>query len=221
MSVKGGPNTVTSGLVLELDAGNIKSYPGTGTTWFDKSGNAYNGTLINGPTFNTGSLGSIVFDGTNDYATGSLPTLNTWSVHLWYLSTDITSQLVFYPFSGTANSNGLGFGGTFNSNTNNRWYFFDGTTTFSSSTTAITTNTWYNLVVTKTSTTYNLYTNGQLSLNSTGVDLSFNQYTLGRRGDGVWYTKGNIATAQIYNRELSADEVLQNFNATKTRFGIQ
>ena len=221
MGVAGGPDLIQDGLVLSLDASDRNSYVSGSTTWFDLSGLNNSGSLTNGPTFDTGSLGSIVFDGTNDYATGSLPTLNTWSVHLWYLSTDITSQLVFYPFSGTANSNGLGFGGTFNSNTNNRWYFFDGTTTFSSSTTAITTNTWYNLVVTKTSTTYNLYTNGQLSLNSTGVDLSFNQYTLGRRGDGVWYTKGNIATAQIYNRELSADEVLQNFNAAKTRFGIQ
>jgi hypothetical protein len=67
MSVKGGPNTVTSGLVLELDAGNIKSYQSGSTTWFDKSGFANNGTLINGPTFNTGSGGSIVFDGTNDF----------------------------------------------------------------------------------------------------------------------------------------------------------
>jgi len=67
MSAIGGPAIITSGLVLELDAGNIKSYQSGSTTWFDKSGNASNGTLINGPTFNTGSLGSIVFDGVDDY----------------------------------------------------------------------------------------------------------------------------------------------------------
>ena len=75
MAVKGGPNTVTSGLVLELDAGNIKSYQSGSTTWFDKSGNAYNGTLINGPTFNTGSLGNIVFDGVDDYVLANLTPL--------------------------------------------------------------------------------------------------------------------------------------------------
>ena len=71
MSTIGGPNVVDSGLVLELDAGNIKSYQSGSTTWFDKSGFANNGTLVNGPTFNTGSGGSIVFDGVDDYVTTS------------------------------------------------------------------------------------------------------------------------------------------------------
>ncbi len=56
MSVKGGPNIVTSGMLLEFDAANTKSYPGSGATWFDKSGFANNGTLINGPTFNNCAL---------------------------------------------------------------------------------------------------------------------------------------------------------------------
>ncbi len=70
------PKIVTDGLVLALDAGNVKSYASGSTTWFDKSGNAYNGTLVNGPTFNTGSLGSIVFDGTNDYVSLIPPSFN-------------------------------------------------------------------------------------------------------------------------------------------------
>jgi len=61
------PKIVTDGLVLALDAGNTKSYPGTGTTWFDKSGRGNNGTLTNGPTFNSGNGGSIAFDGVDDY----------------------------------------------------------------------------------------------------------------------------------------------------------
>ena len=78
------PQIVTSGLVLSLDAGNTKSYPGTGTTWFDKSGNTYNGTLTNGPTFNTANLGSIVFDGVDDYVTcGTIPfTSNTFTIEV-------------------------------------------------------------------------------------------------------------------------------------------
>ena len=70
MSVKGGPNTVTSGLVLELDAGNIKSYPGSGTTWYDKSGNANNGTLTNRSATNPSWTGSyFTFDPTYVYGT--------------------------------------------------------------------------------------------------------------------------------------------------------
>jgi hypothetical protein len=60
---------VTDGLVLSLDAGNANSYPGTGTNWADLSGNGLNGTLVNGPTYNSANLGSIVFDGTNDHVT--------------------------------------------------------------------------------------------------------------------------------------------------------
>ena len=216
-----GPKVVTDGLVLALDAADRNSYPGSGTAWTDLSGRGNNGTLVNGVGYNSANFGSLSFDGSNDYVSGSIPTLNNWSMCLWYLSTDITSQSVFYPFSGTTGANGLGFGGTFDVNTNNRWYFFDGTNnSFSNSNTAVTTNVWYYLVVTKSSTTYNLYTNGSLSLNTTGADLSLTQYNLGRRGDGFWYTKGNIAQASLYNRALSAAEVSQNYNALRSRFGI-
>jgi hypothetical protein len=214
------PKIITDGLVLALDAGNVKSYPGSGTTWNDLSGNNNTGTLTNGPTFDGANGGSIVFDGTNDYVVGSISPISNWSMNIWYLSTDITSKLVFYPFSGTTGDNGLGFGGTFNVNTNNRWYFFDGTNTFSSSNTAITTNVWYNLVVTKSSTTYNLYTNGSLSLSGSGVNLSLTQYNLGRRGDNLFYVNGRIPQSSIYNRALSPQEILQNFNATRSRFGV-
>ena len=217
-----GPKVVTNGLVLQLDAGNSKSYPGSGTTWTDLSGRGNTGTLVNGVGYNSGNLGSLVFDGTNDYVSGSIPTLSSWSMTLWYRSTDITSQLVFYPFSGTTGANGLGFGGTLDASTNNRWYFFDGANVLSSANTVITTNVWYNLVVTKSSTTYNLYTNGSLSLSGSGVDLSLTQYNLGRRSDGggQFYVKGNIANTQIYNRALTAAEVQQNFNATRSRYSI-
>ena len=216
-----GPKVVTDGLVLALDAADRNSYPGSGTACTDLSGRGNNGTLVNGVGYNSANFGSLSFDGSNDYVSGSIPTLNNWSMCLWYLSTDITSQSVFYPFSGTTGANGLGFGGTFDVNTNNRWYFFDGTNnSFSNSNTAVTTNVWYYLVVTKSSTTYNLYTNGSLSLNTTGADLSLTQYNLGRRGDGFWYTKGNIVQASLYNRALTATEVSQNFNATRSRFSI-
>jgi hypothetical protein len=67
MSGISGPKIITSGCVLSLDAADKLSYKGSGTTWKDLSGNNNTGTLTNGPTFNAGNMGSIVFDGTNDY----------------------------------------------------------------------------------------------------------------------------------------------------------
>ena len=199
------PNTV----LLTCQKGTIR----------DRSSSAH-AITINGNAKSISGASYFEFDGTNAYVSGNLSTLTSWSMCIWYLSTDITSNFVFYPFSCNNAANGLGFGGTFDSTTNGRWYFFDGTNTFSSTNTAVTTNVWYNLVVTKSSTTYNLYTNGSLSLNTSGVDLNCTLYSLGRRGDGLWYAKGNIAQASIYNRALTAAEVSQNFNALRGRYGI-
>lgn len=215
----GTPPIVTNGLVLNLDAANTKSYVSGSTTWRDLSGNNNSGSLVNGPTFNSRNGGTVVFDGIDDYVTGSLPTLTNWTMCLWYLSTDITSSVVIYPYAGTSTANGLGFGGTYSSNTINRWYFFDGNNTLSNAATSVEINKWYNLVVTKSSTTYNLYTNGQLSLTTTGVDLPYTKYTLGRRGDAQPFSaKGIISNAMMYNRALTQQEVTQNYNALKSRF---
>jgi len=220
MGIARGPKIVTSGLVLALDAADKLSYPGTGTTWRDLSGNNNTGTLTNGPTFSAANMGSIVFDGTNDYVSGNLTTLSDWTISIWYYSNDITTNSVYYPVGGTSSSNGLGFGGNFNVNTQNRWYFFDGSNELSHANPNIVINKWYNLVVTKSSTSYNLYTNSLLSLSTTGINLSLTQYNLGRRGDGLWYVNGRIAGTLFYNRALSATEVLQNYNVTKYRFGL-
>jgi hypothetical protein len=220
MGVSGGPDMIQDGLVLSLNAADKNSYVGSGTAWTDLSGNSNNGTLTNGPTFSSANGGVISFDGVDDYVLGTLSTISTWTMSLWYLSRNISSALVYYPFSCTTGANGLGFGGTFSASTLNRWYFFDGTNTFSDSNTAVIINLWYNLVVTKVSTSYNLYTNGNLSMSATGVDLSCTQYNLGRRGDNVFYVNGNIAQASIYNRALSAAEILQNYNAQKSRFNL-
>jgi hypothetical protein len=219
MAFNRGPKIVTNGLVLALDAASRNSYPGSGTTWTDLSGNNNNGTLVNSPTFDSGNGGSIAFNGSTNYVSGSLSTINTWTMSVWYLSKNISSALVYYPFSGAALT-GLGFGGTFDANTQNKWFFFDGTNIFSNSNTSVVINTWYNLVVTKTSTSYNLYTNGNLSISGTGLDLSYSQYVLGARADGVWYVNGNVAQASMYNRVLSATEIAQNYNATKSRFNL-
>jgi hypothetical protein len=233
MSVKGGPNIVTSGLVLELDAGNIKSYPGTGTTWFDKSGNANNGTLINGPTFNTGSLGSIVFDGVDDYVdcgnplslqiTGSL-TLGIW---MKASTSSAIGSLINKSIEIFGNSNQkvyeLGF-------LNGNMYFQlgNGTTVASLfySSTPVVNNAWHYIICTWDGTTgtnsMKMYYDGSLVIqgDSTISTIQNVVFTL-QIGNGRRFPyTGNASITQIYNRALSADEVLQNFNATKGRFGL-
>jgi hypothetical protein len=83
-----GPNIITDGLVLALDAGSKKSYSGSGTTWKDLSGNGNNGTLVNGPTFDSGNGGSIVFDGFNDLTTvvgaGKTNYSQSFSMGTWF-----------------------------------------------------------------------------------------------------------------------------------------
>jgi hypothetical protein len=94
------PKIVTDGLVLALDAGNVKSYASGSTTWLDKSGGGNNGTLINGPTFSSANGGSVVFDGTNDNALlpinfFSYPSLTTFSISLWFKSSQSNGGTLF------------------------------------------------------------------------------------------------------------------------------
>ena len=97
-----GPNVVTNGLVLSLDAGNTKSYTSGSTTWYDKSGNGLNGTLTNGPTFSSANNGSIVFDGINDYVNISSSGYNlgvNFSLQVWTRITRFGGG----PFNGSEN----------------------------------------------------------------------------------------------------------------------
>jgi hypothetical protein len=225
MSVKGGPNTVTSGLVLELDAGNIKSYPGTGTTWFDKSGYANNGTLINGPTFNDANNGSIVFDGVDDYATASSAaftfgtgnfTLDVWVKPLSFTSyghmLSLPDQNTFtLKFDTIADSPG---GGTI--------YYYPNTNYGNTPLWKAVVNTWCNVTLVRLSNVAYTYLNG----NFTGTSSNFNnnittQLLSIHKGYGGEFASSQMATIKVYNRALSDTEVLQNYNATKTRFGIQ
>ena len=82
MGLSHSPRIVTDGLVFCVDAGDKMSYPGAGTTWTDLSKNRNNGTLTNGPTFDSANGGSIVFDGTDDYV--------NFGSQTWDISTNLT-----------------------------------------------------------------------------------------------------------------------------------
>ena len=220
MAVKGGPNTVTFGLVLELDAGNIKSYQSGSTTWFDKSGNAYNGTLTNGPTFNTGSLGSIVFDGVDDYVNinNTVYSLSGGTLNIWFKRSGNTNTIIG-SYGGSGNQRTPTF---YQSGNNIGWEF--GSLTGRNTGISFTDNTWFNMSMTfNSSFNTNVYINSVLTNTETSSNPGgfWNQFTIGSYGNyGSFYTRGNFSIVQVYNRALSADEVLQNYNATKGRFGL-
>lgn len=236
MGVAGGPDLIQDGLVLSLDASDRNSYPGSGTTWFDLSGLNNSGSLINGPTFDTGSLGSIVFDGSNDYVNmGNSTALNSSNITF---STWI-KRTASWLFAGScifwAKPNGDYTGNGFyiepytpsrdllavitNGSANN--YFLD---TISANT-RFPLNTWVNFTFTLNGNTPNMYFNGSLSSITIGgtpaiTSTSDTKYILSNSPIYGNYTPGNISATQIYNRALTASEVLQNYNATKARFGL-
>jgi len=222
MSFHRGPKIITDGLVLALDAANPKSYSGTGTVWNDLSGNSNNGTLINGPTFDSGDNGSIVFDGVNDYVATTIPTSSAFSFCMFVNKN--TAPIVNECFISTLGNNNRFQFNRSSSSFSWRYRVFDGSySNFTSASNYINLNTWYHITVTYNESTVNFYKNSIFTDTFTSVSL------YGGFGSTVWvggnlvnnvYFNGTIANTQIYNRALSAQEVLQNYNATKSRYGL-
>ena len=238
MAFSYSPKIVTDGLVLYLDAANTRSYPGTGTTWSDLSRGGNNGTLINGPTFNSGNGGSIVFDGVNDYAQRlndtAFNSINEFTFNFWikYASgVDLTS-LIGKPRSGWADALRI----YYQASTTTLGYNLTGTTRCSNTSVTLSTTEFTNICfVQNPSEASNpdktkFYINGQVLSNDSGgyaitsVDAPTFPLIIGgwRQGNSsvasTW--KGNMNVVQMYNRALSTEEVTQNYNATKTRFGL-
>jgi hypothetical protein len=229
MSGKTGPDIIESGLVLCLDAANKRSYPGTGTTWTDLSGNSNNFSLINGPTFSNTNLGNIVFDGADDYL--------LISSLVWDYNVNFTIQFWFNTNSlGGENGYGLFFNGSTGANTNRVQIAgtSDGSIylntvgssvgdAFVSAAGLVTVGKWFNFAAVRNSGVITTYLNGT-SVASGNVNYSVSQQSnlyvgFVRSSGALWYLNGRMSSILINNRALSATEVLQNYNATKSRFG--
>jgi hypothetical protein len=242
MSFVHSPKIVTNGLVLSLDAGNVKSYPGSGTVWYDKSGNGYNGTLTNGPTFNSDSGGCIVYDGTNDLVTTSYSTqgLTEFSTDVVFKTTTTYNTTQYYncpSICGTAQGSGTS-GDWLIAVKNGFLISYDELTGGNNNidlNVYVSNNNWYYAQVTKTTSgivTY--YLNGVKILTLSGrtsplrtTSLTSTIYgTSWMVGSAFWTESayrnfdGKISFNRFYNRALSDSEVLQNYNATKSRFGL-
>ena len=220
------PKIITNGLVLALDAADRNSYPGSGTTWTDLSGNGNNGTLTNGPTFNSGNGGSIVFDGVNDYVQG--PT----STNLFSNRSFTVEQWIYpdFPAADYQHSFSAWYSGTnqrayvlriYNTGILRVWYFSNDLDVA-----GISIGSWNHITATYNTSgdLTSAYINGIL-INSSNVG----PYTAPSANVriGIWHYpgvekpfKGRIPITKLYNRALSATEVLQNYNAQKSRFGL-
>jgi hypothetical protein len=228
-----GPNIVTNGLVLNLDAANVKSYPGSGTTWRDLSGNNNTGTLTNGPTFSSANGGSISFDGTNDCvivdAASSGSAAGSYTLGGWVNpNTLISSGKVF--ISRGRDNFGNGWSMQLSVDATNKPYFSvvttsSGNTAFTSTgTTELVSNTWCYLVGTWTAgSNLKIYFNGLLegttNTSTTNLRSSTNGIVLASIRNDLFYNV-SIASVHYYNRVLLDQEIFQNYNSIKSRFNL-
>lgn len=227
MAFRRGPNIITDGLVAYFDAANPKSYPGSGTNWKDIVSNN-DGTLTNGPTYSSDKKGKFIFDGTNDYVDGDLASnyiTNTSgiTVALW-CRPDAVGVYKKIVTTGTPASVIQGIYFSIGPNPYNTYFGLrlSGTNRSVVSTTDLSTTEFNYLVGTYNGSTMKVYLNDTL-LNSanysgtigTGGDLRISGYW---NGNETW--DGDIATCQFYNRDLSLEEIQQNYNNTKSRFGL-
>jgi len=227
MGLGHSPRIVTDGLVLCLDAANARSYPGTGTTWTDRSGNGNNGTLTNGPIFDSTNGGSIGFDGASEYI--QLPQSfsfgsSSFSIECWVKLNTISGIDAIY-YSQSSNQSGFYGIGHANVSTAKGFYISDynGSTRVTSKTGVVASiNTWYHLTgVKNTSNQCGVYVNGSLasslltstlSVTSSNPKIGINPVASSEILDG------SISQFRMYNKALTPDEILQNYEATKGRY---
>lgn len=242
MGLNHSPSIVTNGLVLALDAANPKSYPGSGNTWIDMSSNRHSATLNSSNTvYSTNFGGTFVFNGSNSTIQTTLTNypLASWtepfSAECW----------IYIPTSdvwNTTNRSGIfhrgsfvGYHGLFKGLTNNQVIFsLRGNTGGANYTTGIITrDSWYHLVGTwsgtNTEALSNLYINGTLANSSNLSSVIVEAPEVGTpwiignptvEGSTGSYFTGNVSSAKVYQKALSAIEVLQNYNAIRGRYGL-
>ena len=214
---------VTTGLTMWLDANDPASYPGSGATWFDLSGNGADQTLVNSPAYTPGTPSYFSFDGVSQYSTGSALVLppNTYSKMVWFqinlgfdnnlVSSATGGHFMFFAstptlWAGNANEPPYAGGGAFGSAT------------------AFDPATWYCATVVFSDPQISLYVNGVLdqfdptySASGHGGDGTTNLACFGAGGNLL---NGSIAEVYCYGQALTAPQVLQNFNATRSKYGV-
>lgn len=221
-----GPDIVTNGLILYFDAANKFSYSGTGTSWVDISGNGNTGTLLNGPTFNSENAGGLVFDGINEY------------VNLLFTNPK-EETIIVWTKSNTSTWNNFGFISSSRAQNGHIIHPNQGTTTVDFyilnsgggytqiggvTPSQIMTPNMYS-ITTNGSNSHKCYLNGVLRGTSTTSITrtstpSIAGYVVAKDDYYSRYGNATFYLVMRYNRELSSQEILQNYNSMKGRFGI-
>ena len=224
---------IKNGLIMHLDASNSNSYPGNGTTWYDLSGNENNGTLLNGVSYNLSNGGMFLFDGINDYARipDSVSTnfgTGSYTIGIWVkpANTNSTWRGVI---SKRTNGNYKGwaiyetssnkFGVQLASNHSGPYYSATSLNSFVA-------NNWYyiNAVIDRGNKQLRFYVNGiqqgnAVDITNLGNTNNITPLLIGHE-IGINTFPGSISNGHIYNRALSVDEIQQNYNALKYRYGL-
>ena len=221
MAISYNSSIVTSGLALCLDAANPRSYPGSGTNWFDVSGNTRTGTLVNGTAFNASNGGSFAFDGVDDYVNVSNSNLNhgtsNFSYSCWVNYTALTSLGTIFENGSWTNCLLIRYETSYFSiySMGSLW----GTFSF-----APTLGVWYKLDFVRDGSVLNFYVNGvyqtQISFTANIAPSPNNLYIgMSQHAAGQCFN-GRINLATVYTSALTATQVAQNFNATRGRYNV-
>lgn len=233
MAFHRGPKITTDGLVLYLDAANQKSYPGTGTTWNDLSGKGNDGTLINGPTFDSGNNGSIIFDGVDDYVDMGNFLYTNYKQHtaiVIFNSSNVNKVWGEILQKGQRRDFTIRQFGT-TGRLDFRYATYDGTYAYIDFN--LQNNTWYIVAMsidTESGGKFKCYVNGEIVFQTDIVtpttlfetqDTRYNgELRIGNHSSNSENLSGNVALVQMYDRTLTDQEILQNYNAIKSRYNL-
>lgn len=239
MGIAYNTSIVKSGLVLHLDAANVKSYPGSGTVWYDLSNDRRSIALQNGPTYSNGAL---AFDGLNDHANiltshdsfawtpNGAVGMSSMTIEMWVQSSDTVGKLYSKPWNWSGQYN-IWIDPSF-------FYILSGTSSnqlnFSRS---VSNGQWTQITVWADSVNMGYYINGDQHSGSKSHGLTGDipsvgnaktplslmalyPYGSGWAGLATHATAGNLSVCRVYNRALSATEIKQNFEALRGRYGV-
>ena len=231
-TLSGGPNVITNSLVFSYDIANSKSYTNGALTLNSLGLTQTSGSILNGPTYNSANGGSLVFDGTNDYVKldpSTIPTGNEITIGIWSYGVNLVPGSIF------AASNGSDRTINIHLPWNNNVVYWDcgndganydrvNTSTLSSIQWQ---NSWHYWVFTKNTTagTMGIYLDGNLNTSGTSKTRTIKTSLTASIGAFIlsptsYYQSARVAKLDVYNRALTATEILQNYNTTKTRFGL-